>query len=477
MSVRVQKARNQEKRLSDYPYPVTNRNTKTDTNGYYALSGLPVGWCTVWLISNANDTLATKRVRLVPGQATQLDFGSEEGFLITGIVRRGSGPVADADVAFYGAGNDSRHALTNSQGRFVLGRMPGGQTRLVIQWANSEASRSRGRQESERRTIIIDRNEDLDLDLGAGSISGSVPASLKGQEGLRISIRRWVEHPAPDHQGIVNSWENAHQANRATQIDADGSFRCSGLRASRYYLVLSDKMSVRGITDIFETGESQDLQGVTFQTGQGQLDIHILDAQTGQGIDAARFTVQNDLEWSFWDRRDTSDGRSSRMVTNAQGAALYEGLPAGRYQVSAWTRGYLPATSDFIALGGAKIQSVTVALTTAAMATFDLSEGLRGRVETDSIRIECHVTDLNSGQLVLSQRGGHTSEEHAVSISLERPESTTGSALHLPEGRYRIDYALRPYNTVKRVVEMAFYEGTVTVELTTGQTQTVLLDD
>jgi outer membrane lipoprotein-sorting protein len=477
MTVRVQKTHNEEKRLSDYPYPVTNRDTRTDTNGYYELSGLPVGWCTIWLISNANDTLATKKVRLVPGETTQLDFGSEEGFLITGIVRRGSSPIADADVALYGVGNDSKHALTDSQGRFVLGRMPGGRTRLVIQWANPEPSRSRGRQESERRTIIIDRDADLDLDLGAGSIGGSVPASLKGQEGLRISIRRWVEHPAPDHQGIVNSWENAHQAKRATQIDADGSFRCGGLRAGRYHLVLSYKMRVRGITDIFEMGESQDLQGMTFQTGQGQLDIRILDALTGQGLDAARFTVQNDLELRFWDRREVSDGRGSRMVTNAQGAALHEGLPPGRYQISAWAHGYLPTTSDFIALGSAETRSVTVALANAAMATFDLSADLRTRVKTDSVLIKCRVTDLNSGQLVLSQKASGTSNQHGVSISLEQPESTIGSALHLPEERYRIDYALRPYNTVERVLEMSIYEGTVTVELTTGQTQAILLDD
>lgn len=477
MLVRVQKIQGREKRLSDYPYPITNRTIKTDTNGYYELSDLPVGWCHISVVSNAGDTLASKRTRLVSGQATRLDFGNEEGFAITGIVRRGSTPVADADVALYGAGNDSKHTLTDSQGRFVLGRMPGGRTRLVISWADPQANRSRGRQESERRAIVIDRDEDLDLDLGAGSISGSVPESLKGQDRLRLSIRRWVDQPLPDTSGAVNHWENVHRANRTTEIKSNGFFQCSGLRTGRYYLVLSDKARVRGITEIFEVGESQHLQGVELRIGHGQLDIHILDAQTGQGIDAAIFTVSNDLEWPFRDRREAPDGRASRMIADAQGGAFHEGLPPGRYQVSAWARGYLPAASGFVALGGTATKRVTVTLAPAAMAAFDLSERLRSRVETDSVRIKCRVTNPDTGELVPLQMGMYTSDEHSVSVSLEQPETNIGSFLHLPEGQYRIDYTLHPYNTVRRVVEMPFHQGTVTITLKTGHIQTILLDD
>jgi hypothetical protein len=224
-------------------------------------------------------------------------------------------------------------------------------------------------------------------------------------------------------------------------------------------------------------GGSQELRGVTFRTGQGRLDVHIVDAQTGRGIDAARLAVTNDLEWRFWDGREAPDGRRSRTWTDAQGTAAHQDLPAGRYQVTAWALGYLPARSEFVALDGTGVQAVTVELAPAAMATFEFSETLRRQVETDSIYVECHITDLDSGQEVPSLIRGRTSDVYEVSISLAPSEYTLGSVLHLPAGRYRIDYELRPYNTARRVIEMPFHKGTITAELTTGQVQTIFLDD
>ncbi|NLT78111.1 MAG: hypothetical protein GXX98_16450, partial [Planctomycetes bacterium] len=51
------------------------------------------------------------------------------------------------------------------------------------------------------------------------------------------------------------------------------------------------------------------------------------------------------------------------------------------------------------------------------------------------------------------------------------------SRLHLPAGRYRLDYEIRPYNTARNTVEMPVHKGTVAAELTTGQTTVVPLED
>ena len=475
--VRLWKEKDPDTTAPDYPFTTINKTTRTDANGDYGLGDLPVGRCRISVVSEAGDTLATRIVELMAGQTRQVDFGKEAGFSIAGIVRRGVTPVADVDVTLRCSDESTRSARTDGAGRFALSGVPGGEAEVEVSWDVAVDATGIRKEDLLNQTVVIDGDADLDLDLGAGLVSGSVPDTLKGQEGLRIGIRRWVERPAPDYRSIVNAWENAHKANRNTTIDADGSFHCSGLRAGRYYLVLSDKTRVRGITDIFELAESQDLRDVTFRTGQGRLNIRILDAPTRRGLAGARFTVMNDLEWAFWDHREATDGRDSRTVTDAQGLAEREDLPAGRYRVTAWAFGHLPTRSEFVTLNGTGVQALTVEMAPAAMAAFEFSESLRRRVDTDSIYVKCRVTDLDSGQSVPSLMSGFVSEEHGVSISLEQPEYALGSVLHLPEGRYRIDYALRPYNTVKHVVEMPFHEGTVTVELTTGQIQTVFLDD
>lgn len=475
--VRLRKEMDPSATAPDYPFPAIGKTTRTDADGNYRLGDLPVGRCRITVRSEAGDTLASKTTELAAGQTMRVDFGKEAGFSITGVVRRGATPVADVDVTLRCSDESTRSARTDGEGRFGWSGVPGGEAKIEVSWDVQVGATGIQRQDLLDRTVVIDGGTELDLDLGAGSVSGSIPETLKGQEGLRIGVRRWADQRARDRQGIVNAWENAHRANPAVELEANGSFHCRGLRAGRYYLVLRNRERVLGITDIFEMRDAEDLRGVAFRAGRGRLDIRILDAQTGRGIDAARFTVTNDLEWPFWDNRAASDGRSSRTVTDAQGKALHEELPAGRYQVCAWALGYLPTRSEFVALSGTGAQPATVALAPAAMATFELSERLRRRVETDSVLIKCRVTDLDTGQSVPSLVGGHTSEEHAVSISLEQPDSTFGSVLHLPEGRYRIDYELRPYNTVRRVVEMPFHKGTVAVDLTVGQPQSVVLEE
>jgi hypothetical protein len=111
------------------------------------------------------------------------------------------------------------------------------------------------------------------------------------------------------------------------------------------------------------------------------------------------------------------------------------------------------------------------------MAALELSPSLKKRVNTDSVAIACRVTNLDTQTPIPWVVGVLKSDEHQIAVSLRNPNTESQSLLHLPQGRYRIDYDLRPFDTVQRFIERSVYKGTVTVELTTGQTKNILLDD
>jgi hypothetical protein len=471
----ARRSHSQATRLADYPYPVTNRETRTDTEGHYEISGLPAGWCSVSIDSSAGDTLASKRRELTPGRPVQIDFGNEEGFTVAGVLRRGAVPMADADIGLYASNNDSKRALTDTQGRFRLTSVPPGRTRVEISWADEGGRSSSGRRNHESRVIHIDADVDLDIDLGAGRVAAVIPPAVRGREGLAVSVRRRRDAPVTEGWGL--HWENAHRVNRTGTIKPGGWFECEGLRPGEHYLILRDHSRVLGITDVFTIQGSEERRDIRFRMGDGQLNVTVLDAETRAEIGGASCIVENDLEWTFTGNWAGATESSRGATTDGSGRALFTGLPSGRYGVSCQAEGYLWATSEYVVVRSSGVGRVAVALEQAAMATFELSQGLRSLVDTDSVLIRCRVTDLDTQILVPVEIGAHRSEEHGVSISLEEPRSDAWSKLHLPAGRYRIDYALRPYNTARNTAYMQVHEGTVTVELETGQITTVLLDD
>jgi hypothetical protein len=239
--------------------------------------------------------------------------------------------------------------------------------------------------------------------------------------------------------------------------------------------VLSDRQRTLGITDVFDLSESGHKQGVQFHTGNGRLNIRVVDAGTGQGIAGAVTNLANDLQWPFEVRR-LADG-ASLARTDAQGSISYDQLPSGRYEVACYAFGYLRVASDLTQVWDGSSAHVVMALSPAAMAAFELSDRLARRVDTDSVAVCCRVTDLATGEAIPAGAGVYASEEHSVTISLKEPHATEPSLLHLPEGKYRIDYSVRPYDTVQRIMKASFHEGTVTVELTTGRITTIRLDD
>ncbi len=460
---------------ADYPRLTSDASSTTDPNGYYELSGISPGICDVRLSDSGNNTLAVKSVELEAGQPTQVDFGNENGFVVTGVLRRGPAPIGEADISIRLADGDRRHAQTDAQGHFSFHGIAAGQHRLQIEWSEDASWQSNGRTSIEERSVEIEGDTDLDFDLGDGVVSALIPPSVRDHEGLAVSVRQWTEIPPTD--AATTHWKNDHQANRASEIRSDGRFVCDKLRPGQYYLVLRDKDRVLGITDVFEMGASDRRDDIVFRMGQGKLSIQVVDALTTQPIARARYMIENDLEWPFYDKRLTVQSSSDTMRTDARGRALFEELPRGQYQVSCQAEGYLWATSAFVAVDDGHVTQVTVALEPAAMASFKLSERLRSRVDTDSVFIYCKATDLDTQTIVPMRFGSYRSQQHTVRFSLETPDGNVWSLLHLPAGRYQLDYEVRPYNTARNTVEMGVYKGTVTAELTTGQVTVVDLDD
>ncbi|MDI6450369.1 carboxypeptidase regulatory-like domain-containing protein [Anaerobaca lacustris] len=459
----------------DYPRLTSRKSTETDPNGRYELSGLSPGTCDVRLSGSGNITLATKSVQLEAGQATQVDFGDEEGFAVTGVLRRGPAPIAEADITLYLADGNRRQAQTDGQGRFRFDGIATGQHRLSIRWSEAPPWQSNARNSIERHSIEVDGDMHLDLDLGDGIVRAFIPPSVRDHDGLSVNVRRWTE--IPDENEMNRHWENDHQARESSRIEANGFFVCERLRPGQYYLTLSDENRVLGITDVFEMGSSDHRDDIVFHLGHARLSIRVVDAQTARAIPQAFYAIENDLEWPFHDKRLTARSNRAAMETNAQGRATYEGLPPGRYQVSCGAVEYLWASSDFVEVENARLAQVTVALQPAAMARFTLSEHLRSRVDTDSVFIYCQVTDLDTQTTVPMRFGSYRSQQHTVRFSLAESDEDAFSQLHLPGGRYRFDYEMRPYNTARNTVEMPVYKGTATAELTTGQTAVVPLDD
>jgi hypothetical protein len=456
------------------PFWNVDKQANADTSGNYELSGLASGKIGITVESGLNRT--NRMVTLPPGGSLQVDFSDEGGIVLTGIVRRGPTPVAGATINVSLPQGDSKSADTDGAGRFRLSGIPAGQT-TVTATAPEDISIARKRPPSmENRTILVQQDTEIDVDLGAGVIGGFIPEAFKGQKDLRITVYRWIEEPATDRSELRERWTNVYTAEPT--IDPNGRFECGCLRAGQYYLTLSDNQRTLADTDVLTLTEMQDKRDVQFRLGQGQLNVRVVDARTGETVSGARFVVMNDRGRTFVDKRLVPDDKVFGMATDARGSAVYQGLPPGQYQVSGWARGYLPSDAGFVTIRGNEAQQAVVPLQPAAMGAFELSESLKKLIATDGVDISGRVTNLDAKSSDSDKVGPYESGEFSVTVALQGSnDGDMYSTLYLPEGRYRIDYELRPLDTRTRIVTDPVHKGTTTAELKTGQTSTIALDD
>ena len=456
------------------PFWNMDKEANADTSGNYELSGLAGGKIGITVQSGPNRT--NRMVTLPPGGSLQVDFSDEGGVALTGTVRRGPTPVAGATVSVSLPQGDTRSTDTDGAGRFRLSAIPAGQVHMTITGFDSDDVRQRRSMLLDSRTIQLQSDTEVDIDAGAGTIGGPVPDAFRGQKDLRITVYRWIEEPAMGRPEPREEWTNVFTV--TSTIDPNGRFECRYLRAGRYYLTLSNDERTLADTDVLALAEMQHKRDVQFRLGRGQLDVRVVDARTGETVAGARLDIMNDRGHRFADKRLAPEDKTFGMMTDARGSAVYQGLPPGQYQVSAWARGYLLSYSGFVTIRGNETQQMVVPLQPAAMGMFELSESLKKLVGTDGVDISGRVTNLDAKSSDSDKVGPYESGEFSVTVALQGSnDGDIYSTLYLPEGRYRIDYELRPLDTRTRIVTDPVHKGTTTAELKTGQTSTIVLDD
>ena len=444
-----------------------SREVRTDDQGTYEFSRLPEGLLRVSLISQQGESLARKEVSIVAGQTQQVNFGDGEGFIVRGTVRRGPAPIPGARVSASMADKSSRTSVTDAQGLFQIRNVPQGITRINI------IAQDRAGGITESRNVHITTDRWLDVDFGAGSISGTIPSAFRHTKGLRVRVQRWAMEVYYGSASTVEGyWKGHSRAGETNEIQAGGRFTCPGLSAGQYHLVLMEAERTLAITDELSLGESEQLAGIRFRTGDGRLALEITDAVSGAGIPAAQFMIANEFDWPFMDKQHVTEGQYA-MVTDDQGRMTFHGLPPGQYRVFAKAAGYLWGTTARVQANTGATTTVTLALAPAALVDFTLSARWQEALDTDSVWVKCSVTDLSTNTPVPSQSGPRSRNTHDVSMPADGL-TPPAALLHLPPGHYRLDYQLCPYYPQRHTVGAAIHSGSFTVEIETG-TQRVLL--
>ena len=453
------------------PYP-NLINTITDADGYYELLDLPDGPISVRVSSSPNP--GSKRINLKPDQTVELNFGDEVGFKLTGVVRMGQELLGNANITVILPDRSTKDGHTDSNGQFKIKGVPKGTYEVAISYYDASSEDYF----SERRQLVVDGDIELDFDLGAGTVSGKIPEQFVGMENLNIIARRWAPKTAGDHLGLSSDWEPTRSSRDI--IDPEGYFTCSNLRAGRYYLLLYAKQGIMGISDVFELGESENLEDIAFNIGNGRIHISVIDLETGDSIPNAAFAVKNDLDTVFFSEKLAPDKQRRTMSTDEEGKAEYVDLPEGKYTVVVQTPGYLTAQSDWVSVNNDEVTSANVYLERSAVVRFELSAQVRRRITAETAYIRVSITDLDTGQGVPKPTSMYSYyreyDEHTLYLVRKDEPERINPAIDLPQGLYRIEYRLyQDKQGYMNTTRPPLVEGEVSVELLKGKTTTIIV--
>jgi len=451
----------------------------TDTEGYYELFNLPEGDFSVSLNSstaNGNLNIAQKKITLEAGKYVELNFGNEEGFEVKGAVRIGSTPVEKASVMIRLDNESTKWGYSDNKGRFLIKGVPKGTYQIYTTYNLRDPSGTYisgpGNYLQDGRSIEVENDVELDIIFGDGSAAGKIPEKLMGMEDLVITARQWVSKTSENGNLYGSIQPNWRYASRG-KVDSDGSFKIVNLREGRYYLLLSTKENeTLGISDVFELGESEQLEDVTINLGKGVLNIHVIDSETLEGIPNARFSMKNNLDAIFYSRKYAVEGSRSGMTTTEDGSIEYADLPRGKYLVFVQVPGYVAAESEWIDVNDSKIKALNIPLERAAIVRFEMSQQLKEKMTTGYVYLLCRITDIESNELLPQWNIYGELEEHRFLLAPEELLKNRQPEINLPEGRYEIAYRLYQNERGYRpdFTKSPLFEGTVNVEITKGET-------
>ena len=440
-------------------FPSLGPRARTDNKGYYQLSGVPTGQVQIGLQSPRNYTIGHKKIDLKPGDSTELNFGEEPGYVITGTVRAGNEALGRASVRLYSREMGPRGDGTDHAGRFKVTHVPYGTYTLSVSWRASSARGSTSLSPETsfnlNRQLDVHKNMELDIDLadssvsgiGGGSISGVIPETFRLREGLRLRAMR--QAPSGENQDAPQEWQPVLVP--AVNVGADGQFEVTELPDGQYYLMLWDSQKTLATSEIFEIVESAALDSIGFHYGNNKVLIRVVDSKTGNPIPDALFKIADQMQASFYDKRHTPGEGEGPMAVEQDGLCLFDGLPDGAYQVKAQAQGYFLGESEWLDIAANQQTELFVRLQPAARVFFELADTVLEQVTANRVIVSCKVTESGTQTVVKHQSLWSESDHHSAVISLSEPGYDTYSSLNLPAGAFDIDYTVRTLNVVDRV--------------------------
>jgi len=151
-------------------FPSLGPSVRTDKEGYYQLSGVPTGQVQISVMSAQNHQIGQKKVSLEPGDSMELNFGDEEGYVITGTVRVGNDTLENAQVMLHSRQTSLKMVRTDQEGRFKVINVPEGTYTLTVTWHQSYVRKPTKWPEDTNfawhRPLEVHKDMDLDIDVG-----------------------------------------------------------------------------------------------------------------------------------------------------------------------------------------------------------------------------------------------------------------------------------------------------------------------
>jgi RNA polymerase sigma factor (sigma-70 family) len=454
-------------------------STVTDADGYYEIKDLPAGVFSVTVNTSTAQrgyTSALKKIVLETGQSRKLNFGDEQGFTLTGSVRKGKTLLGGADIIITFPDRSSKTTQSDVTGHFVFQRVPAGDYEIDARYnPDSTAGTFQPFPKKELWThlqVKIKDNTTIDVSFGDSSIKGNIPDSYLNHK--ELVLRAFCCEDEKSNSVVIKRTRNTITA----EIDSQGNYTCQGLHAGRYYLLLEASGQTIAVSDVFELGESQQIENIPLKSGTGRLQIHCVDSETGQDIAGAYFSISNEFGASFHFRK-LAEEKDWRMKVNSMGMAEYPDLPAGKYRIKALAVSYPACQSDFFIVNNDTATSATISMDAGAVVRFELSEQVKPLITTKIAYLLCQITNLDTQESVPGTDLYHFGlpNEHLIFLYSKDAPKPVDSPLNLPAGHYEIQYRLyqSEYGFSESNTQPPLQKGTLQVELAKRDTKTLTI--
>ena len=147
---------------------------RTDENGFYQVQGVPSGKLLV--IASSTQYYHRKKIEIKPSKTMQLNFGDEEGFIISGITKAGQRQLEKAVVYLLSSeGEVLRRVITDAQGKFRLYYVEQNSYKLKVAWSSNISSEPEKLPEGTNfeieRKLKIEENIELNIDMQAETVT------------------------------------------------------------------------------------------------------------------------------------------------------------------------------------------------------------------------------------------------------------------------------------------------------------------